>query len=112
MSSRAESVRSVNEGFQGYHLALLELSSSNEEAFGLLKLLLRLETSINLVFWSDVLQRVQVTNLQLQKDDSDLNTSIALLNLLRCILTHCEKILINMKKQVKKNLDGMNMKKK
>ena len=58
-------------------------STSNKEASGLLKLLLRLETSINLSFWSDFLESVQVSNLQLQKDNSDLNKSIALLKSLK-----------------------------
>ncbi|KAJ8685476.1 hypothetical protein QAD02_021269 [Eretmocerus hayati] len=77
--SRGDAVESVYQGFDGYRIALSELSSSYDEAASLLGSMNKLETGVLLVFWNDILDRVNSTSLRLQSYNSDLNSSIILL---------------------------------
>lgn len=85
-SSRAEAVKSVCLGIKEYRTALLELAEDNDEARGLYNIIIKLETNIYIVFWNDILKRINLTSLKLQSCNSDLNTSIALLKSLKSFI--------------------------
>ncbi|KAJ8665354.1 hypothetical protein QAD02_007016 [Eretmocerus hayati] len=81
--SRGDAVKPINNGYTQYKEVLSELSESNDEAKGLLKVLCKLETSIYLVLWDDLLQRINSVSKKVQGYNADLNTSVSLLISLR-----------------------------
>ncbi|KAJ8682566.1 hypothetical protein QAD02_018358 [Eretmocerus hayati] len=84
--SRGDAVKPVNNGYTQYKEVLSELSESNDEAKGLLKVLCKLETSIYLVLWDDLLQRINSVSKKVQGYNADLNTSVSLLISLRSLI--------------------------
>ena len=64
----------------------------------------KLETGIYLVFWHDVLQRVNKTSQKLQSYDIDLNTSIELLKSLRSYVESLRNNFNNYETLGKKNI--------
>lgn len=78
-ASRTEAVNSVLKGFLAYKSVLLRLSENSDEAKSIYSILARLEMSIYLIFWNDLLNRVNKISTSLQCCNSDLNTSVELL---------------------------------
>lgn len=82
-ASRKAACKSVKRGYNAYVAALEELSSDNEEAKGLLKIFKRLETGINVSFWYEILEMINIVSTQVQNATADLNTSVRLLKSLK-----------------------------
>lgn len=85
-SSRADAIRSLKKGYEQYKELLQQMSSINDEAKGLCKIISKLETCFYIDFWSDILEQMNKVSIKLQSPTTDLNTAITCVKSLKSFI--------------------------